>query len=237
MVAAIHYDHFIGQTGHKHCHKEKHSHSKDCDKKSGVAKQIKEADLKVTIVQGLNIIELKDKYVNDLDQTKEDTQTIDTLSDVVLPEESKTKHHTKNDHAKHDHNLRAALVHIIGDIVQSIGVVISAIIIYYQPNWVILDPIVSILFTIISIAFSLRVLRDTVLMLLDSTPKNINYSQLVANLRNIENVTEIHDSHLWSIGNEKHIFIAHIQCKQFPDFVLKKATLLCRQYGIYHSTI
>lgn len=67
------------------------------------------------------------------------------------------------------------MVHIIGDIFQAIGVVISALIINYQPNWVILDPIVSILFTIFAFGFSFKILKETLSMLLDSTPKDINY--------------------------------------------------------------
>lgn len=67
------------------------------------------------------------------------------------------------------------MVHIIGDIFQAIGVVISALIINYQPNWVILDPIVSILFTFLAFGFSFKILKETLSMLLDSTPKDINY--------------------------------------------------------------
>ena len=65
-------------------------------------------------------------------------------------------------------------------------------------------------------------------MLLDSTPNDINYPLLLKNIKNIENVDEVHDSHLWSIGNDKHMFTTHIQCKDHPEYILKKATLLCR---------
>jgi cobalt-zinc-cadmium efflux system protein len=54
------------------------------------------------------------------------------------------------------------------------GVVFSSLVIYLKPNWVLIDPIVSILFTIITIFFSFRIFKETILILLDSTPKNID---------------------------------------------------------------
>lgn len=71
---------------------------------------------------------------------------------------------------------------------------------YYIPSWSILDPIVSILFTILTFTFSYRILKDTIISLMDTSPSTIDYPLLLNKLKEIDNVTEIHDTHLWSIG-------------------------------------
>jgi len=56
-------------------------------------------------------------------------------------------------------------------------------------------------------------------------------------MRAIHRVKEVHDLHIWSLSVGKPAMSAHIVCKENPEYVLKKATKLCREFGIYHSTI
>jgi len=74
-------------------------------------------------------------------------------------------------------NIRAAIIHIIGDIVQSIGVVIAAIIIYFQPTWHIADPICTFIFTILCLFTTIPIFRDCLYVLMESTPKNIDVEE------------------------------------------------------------
>jgi len=71
-------------------------------------------------------------------------------------------------------NIRAAIIHLVGDIIQSIGVVIAAIIIYIHPNWKIADPICTFIFTILVLFTTIPIFRDCVSVLMESTPSTID---------------------------------------------------------------
>lgn len=152
----------------------------------------------------------------------------------------------KNDKAKKNmsvvnetdsHNIRAAWIHIIGDTVQTLGVILVAIIIYFNHNLKYLDPILSISFSIIALSFSLPVFKDIIQLLMDSTPAELEINQFLKDLREIKYVTEVHDLHVWLLTYGKPAMTAHITCTENTEYVLKKATILSRKVGIYHSTI
>ena len=71
-------------------------------------------------------------------------------------------------------NMRAAVIHIIGDIVQSIGVVIAAIIIYCKPNWQIIDPVCTFVFTFLVLFTTIPIFKDCVVVLMEATPESID---------------------------------------------------------------
>jgi zinc transporter 2 len=82
----------------------------------------------------------------------------------------------KHDKA-HDHdnmNIRAAIIHIIGDIIQSIGVVIAAIIVFANPDWYIADPITTFIFTFLCLFTTIPIFKDCVTVLMEATPKSID---------------------------------------------------------------
>jgi zinc transporter 2 len=117
-------------------------------------------------------------------------------------------------------NIRAAIIHIIGDIVQSIGVVIAAIIIYFKPDWHIVDPICTFIFTILCLFTTIPIFRDCVAVLMESTPKNIDVAECFNELISLESVEEIHDFHVWSLSVGKLAMSGHIRATN-PDKALK----------------
>lgn len=139
--------------------------------------------------------------------------------------------------ANKSQNIQAALAHIIGDLIQSIGVVIVSIILFFRPHWVILDPLLSISFSLIAISFSFPVLKDIIWVLMDSAPEEMNVEEFYDEISKIEFVEEIHDFHVWNLSFGKPNMTCHIICTEHPEYVLKRATVICRKIGIYHSTI
>lgn len=140
-------------------------------------------------------------------------------------------------HANENQNIKAALAHIIGDLLQSIGVIIGAIIICFKPTWEIIDPLLSILFTIIAFAVSVPVTIDIFKLLTDQAPEGLDIVKFERDLKNIQYVTEIHDLHVWNMTFGKPNMTCHITCERNSEYVLKRATIICRKVGIYHSTI
>lgn len=82
-------------------------------------------------------------------------------------------------------NMRAAVIHLVGDIVQSIGVVIAAIIIYCKPTWVIIDPICTFIFTILVLFTTIPIFRDCVTVLMEASPQGIDVEQCYKDIENV----------------------------------------------------
>merc|ERR1739844_271403 len=104
--------------------------------------------------------------------------------------------------AKERHlNIRAALIHVLGDLIQSVGVLISSVIIKIFPSAKNADPICTILFSIIVMCTTTHVLRDVVRILTEGRPKGYDYDQICNSLLAIKNVVKVHDLRLWSLTN------------------------------------
>ena len=75
-------------------------------------------------------------------------------------------------------NVRAAFVHVIGDLVQSIGVIIAATIIYVWPEYTLADPICTFIFSILVMFTTFTIVRDCLRILMEATPRNVNYQEI-----------------------------------------------------------
>lgn len=75
---------------------------------------------------------------------------------------------------KQNQSVQAAFAHIFGDIVMSLGVLLSSLIIYFKPKFTVLDPIISIFFSIITFIVSYKIILRSILTLLDASPENVN---------------------------------------------------------------
>ena len=85
-------------------------------------------------------------------------------------------------HGDENMNVRAAIIHIIGDCIQSIGVVIAAIIIYFRPDWHIADPICTFIFTLICLITTIPIFRDCMYILMESTPAGLDIAEVFSDL-------------------------------------------------------
>ena len=136
--------------------------------------------------------------------------------------------------------IRAAYIHILGDMIQSAGVLIAALIIYFfqdtHPRVRIVDPICTFGFAIVVLCTTFPVSRDCFYVLLESTPRDLDIESLYNDLSSIEGVISVHDIHLWNISIGRPSIALHIICEN-PDIQLKIATETCKKYGIKHCTI
>ena len=136
--------------------------------------------------------------------------------------------------------IRAAYIHILGDMIQSAGVLIAALIIYFfqdtHPGVRIVDPICTFCFAIVVLCTTFPVSRDCIFVLLESTPRDLDIESLYNDLSSIEGVISVHDIHLWNISIGRPSIALHIICNS-PKDILKKATQTCQNYGIKHCTI
>ena len=140
-----------------------------------------------------------------------------------------------------DLNLRSAFVHLMGDVLSTIGAVIAGIIIYFTKwNW--LDPFVSILIGLLILYNAWGILRQTIHILLESTPANIDMNDMLDDLLKIKGVRGVHDLHVWSINENLRALSAHVMTEDIPisagaDIQRGVNEILFQKYNIQHATL
>ena len=168
---------------------------------------------------------------------EEDLNNDNNLRESLLNNEEELKH---NLNADENPVIRAAYIHILGDMIQSAGVLLAALIIYFfqdtHPGVRIVDPICTFCFAIVVLCTTFPVSRDCFYVLLESTPRDLDIESLYNDLSSIEGVISVHDIHLWNISIGRPSIALHIICES-PKDVLKIATQTCKNYGIKHCTI
>jgi solute carrier family 30 (zinc transporter), member 2 len=89
------------------------------------------------------------------------------------------------EHSAESINIKAALIHVIGDFIQSIGVLISAILIYINNDWVIMDPICTIMFSFIVVFTTIPIAKDCIRILMESAPVEIDLQEMTTELMKV----------------------------------------------------
>ncbi|PPD79999.1 hypothetical protein GOBAR_DD23075 [Gossypium barbadense] len=137
-------------------------------------------------------------------------------------------------------NIQGAYLHVLGDSIQSIGVMIGGAIIWYKPEWKIIDLICTLIFSIIVLATTIRMLRNILEVLMESTPREIDATRLEKGLCEMDEVVAIHELHIWAITVGKVLLACHVLIKREAnaDMVLNKVIdYIRREYNISHITI
>lgn len=111
--------------------------------------------------------------------------------------------------AHHDLNIKSAFLHLLGDALISLGVVVSAILIYYT-QWLWLDPIMGLLIVLIILIGTWGLLRDSVRLILDAVPHYIDQRGIHNYLLNLSGVKAIHDLHIWGLSTKEIALTAHL---------------------------
>lgn len=132
-----------------------------------------------------------------------------------------------NGHGGHEHslNVRAAFLHMLGDTISSVGVIIGAGIIYYT-NWFIIDPVISVMICVLILVWSYKLVMESVEVLLEATPKGINIDNVIASLKQIPGVDDAHDIHIWTITSGMYSMSGHIDTK---DMLISETTKLSKE--------
>jgi cobalt-zinc-cadmium efflux system protein len=143
--------------------------------------------------------------------------------------------------SEHDLNLRSAFVHLMGDVFSTLGAIAAGVGIALT-GWGGWDALVSAFIGILILWNAWGILRETVHILLESTPLDINPDRLVDDLMQVEGVHGVHDLHVWSITQSlrtlsAHILVGEISIRESAEIQAKLDLLLCDRYGIRHATL
>lgn len=143
-------------------------------------------------------------------------------------------------HKHEDLNIKSAWLHVIGDTISSVGVILAGLIIKFT-QWVIIDPIISWLVGLIIIYGGIRILKDSLSIFLDFVPKGLEVNEIIDKIRSIHGIRDIHDVHIWSIGYGIPAFSAHVVVDVISmheaDIIRNKIEEELEKMGIKHSVI
>ncbi|KAH9718840.1 metal tolerance protein A2 [Citrus sinensis] len=137
-------------------------------------------------------------------------------------------------------NVQGAYLHVLGDSIQSVGVMIGGAIIWYKPEWKIIDLICTLAFSAIVLGTTFRMLRNILEILMESTPREVDATRLEKGLCEMEEVVAIHELHIWAITVGKVLLACHVKIKPEADadMVLENVVdYIKREYNISHVTI
>lgn len=138
-------------------------------------------------------------------------------------------------------NIRGAFLHIIGDAVSSVGVIIGGIVIAYT-GWFLIDPILSMLIALGIIAGAIGLVTESVNVLLESAPSHLNLAAVASEVGAVRGVREAYHIHVWTITSGVYALSAHVviddQMVSDSRTLLEEIrTLLSQRFKIQHSTI
>lgn len=138
-------------------------------------------------------------------------------------------------------NVRAAALHVFGDVGASIAVVVAGVVILLT-GWYLADPILSVGIACLIAVGAWRILRETTDILLEAVPKDINLSELVRDMMRTSEVQDVHDLHVWCITSGMYALSCHASIPDLPPsqsaLILQSLeTMLSEKYHIGHTAI
>lgn len=140
-----------------------------------------------------------------------------------------------------DLNLRSAYLHLMGDVLSTLGAVVAGVIIFFTDwNW--LDPLVSVFIGILILWNAWGILRETVDILLESTPRDVDMDAMIRDMSQVKGVLGVHDLHVWSITQSMRTMSAHILTDDIAisagrEIQSRLNEILSGRYNITHATL
>jgi cobalt-zinc-cadmium efflux system protein len=136
-------------------------------------------------------------------------------------------------------NTRAAFIHVLGDLLGSVAAITAGLIIYFGgPSMV--DPLLSMFVAALILRSTIGVLKETLLVLMDSVPEGVDYQKVGKALAAIEGVKSVHDLHIWSMVPGRGALSAHVlvqDIEQWPTVLREARAMLRKEFGIDHVTL
>jgi cobalt-zinc-cadmium efflux system protein len=140
--------------------------------------------------------------------------------------------------AGHSLNMRGAYLHVLSDLLGSVAALVAALLLRYF-GWALADPIASILMTILIVRGSWSLVRESVDILLESTPSHIDVTEVRTALEAVPDVHSLHDLHVWTLTSGVVAMSAHAMVLDASHHqrVLEAMTAEAGRLGIHHTTI
>lgn len=136
-------------------------------------------------------------------------------------------------------NARAALLHVMGDMLGSVAALVAGSVIYFT-NWQLIDPILSILVSGLILFSSFKLLQESLLVLMEGVPRHIDIRDVLEKMTSVSGVKAIHDLHVWTLSSGMIALSAHVDIDDLTNWhdILDHIMLMLEQkYAISHVTL
>ncbi len=136
-------------------------------------------------------------------------------------------------------NIRAALLHVMGDMLSAVAVLIAGAVIYFT-QWMLIDPILSILVGILILFSSLSLIRDSLLILMEGVPGHIDLKKVSLQMQELQGIKAIHDLHIWTLSSGTIALSAHVDIHELSSWqtiLTELRKFLKEKYRIEHVTL
>ena len=139
----------------------------------------------------------------------------------------------------HDLNTRAAVLHVIGDLVGSVAAITAGAVIYFT-GWQPVDPLLSLVIAVLILISTIRLLRDTLHVLMEGVPSGVRLEEISNALKNLEGVRAVHDLHVWTISSGQAALSAHVELDdlgRWPMLLESARRMLQTRFEVTHVTL
>ncbi|KAL2088902.1 hypothetical protein ACEWY4_015801 [Coilia grayii] len=138
--------------------------------------------------------------------------------------------------------VRAAFIHALGDLVQSIGVLIAAYVVRFKPEYKLADPICTYVFSVLVLFTTVRIIRDTFIIVLEGAPRHMDVARIREDLLKLEDVQSVDELNIWALTADKTVAVVHLQLLpsssgNWEEVQAKARHLLLHTYGVSRCTV
>lgn len=136
-------------------------------------------------------------------------------------------------------NTRAALVHVLGDLLGSVAALAAGAVIYFT-GWMQADPLLSVLVALLILKSTFSILRESYHHLMEGVPDQLDYAAVGEDMEMVTGVASVHDLHVWAMSPGQPALIGHVRiCDMaaWPRILEEIRTMLLERHGIDHVTL
>lgn len=142
---------------------------------------------------------------------------------------------------KDDINVRAAFIHMLGDALSSVAIIIGGFAIRFT-GWQWIDPLLCVIIAVMIVWSAWDVIKESLDILLEGLPRGISFSDVRTGLKEVDGVLDVHDLHIWTLGDHAHALSCHVQIDDMPhsesESILSRLNdVLHKRFHIHHTTI
>lgn len=132
-------------------------------------------------------------------------------------------------------NMRAAYLHVLGDLLGSLGVIIGGALLWWL-EWYPIDPIITLLFSLTILYGSGKIIKQSIMVLMEAAPQGIHLAKIEQDLLSLPGMQEVHDLHVWAVSSKKIALSAHLIAQNGHKILASAHKMIESNHGIRHMT-
>ncbi len=136
-------------------------------------------------------------------------------------------------------NTKAALIHVMGDLLGSVAAITSGAVIYFT-GWTPIDPLLSLFVCALILRSSYALVKNVIRILMDQVPESVNFEQVAKDLSALETIVTVHNLHIWESAPGQVLLTAHLETNdlsRWPQTLAQAVEMLRKRHGIDHATL